>query len=702
MRCSPIHPFRCLVLCLSLILVCVPARAQKAQTPQKPINLDRELEEPASPDRAASYYHYSLSKWYEDNNDLPKALAEMQTALRFNPNSSAVHLELAALLEKMRGNTQEVLDNAEEAARLDPQDPDPHWFLAKVYFRNASGGVAKAIQELEKLKQLTPEDERVYYAMGGAYFEQNKPEKAIEAYEKFQSLTTSGDSGYREIAKYYDRTGNEEKAVEYLNKGLKVDPDSTETLGLLALLYSKQNKAKDVIPIYKKLLEVMGSNTNISRDLAVALLETNQHGDALKILDELAKNQDLASDPGIMAARGKALFGLRKFTDALQLFQSVVDADPGALEARFYLGRVYEETARYSEAARVFSYLLEKATGEEARNNRTVFQQHLAADYMEMGNHEKAIGVYQEMAKADPKRANPNLLNAYRISKQFDKALPLGKDLYDKDRGDLEIGVLYARTLSDAGKGKEGAEILNKLVQSNPDNIGLYVNLGQVYLLDRRFSDAEKILRLAESRSPDNIDIYVNLSQVYIQDKRYADAEKILKLAENKSPDKENNDRLKIRLASVYEKQNDFDRAESIAKEILKGNPQNAEALNYIGYMLADRGIRLEEAVKYVKEALAIEPQNGAYLDSLGWAFFKLNDLVNAEKYLLEAGEIVKNDPTVEEHLGDLYFKTGDLGKAQEFWMKSVKIGTEQDDIQKVRRKLEALQETLRKQKTGK
>jgi Flp pilus assembly protein TadD len=107
----------------------------------------------------------------------------------------------------------------------------------------------------------------------------------------------------------------------------------------------------------------------------------------------------------------------------------------------------------------------------------------------------------------------------------------------------------------------------------------------------------------------------------------------------------------------------------------------------------------LEEAVRYVQEALAIDPQNGAYLDSLGWAFFKLNDLANAEKYLVEANEIVQNDPTIIEHLGDLYFRTGDLQKAQSFWMKSISIGTESEEIQKVRRKLEALQEKLRKQR---
>ncbi len=681
MKCSLAHSLRCSILCLGLLSLCMPIFAQKERvlTPPgppagKPINLDKEIETPVTVDRAASYYHFSLAKWYEDEGNIPKALSEMQTSLKYNPNSPGVHLEIASLLEKS-GNVREAIENAQEAARLDPQDADPHWLLANIYFHaqdrgNPQESIQKAIQELEKLVELTPEDERAYFALGGAYFALNKPEKGVAAYEKFQSLTSMGDTGYREIARYYERTGNDAKAIEYLVKGLKINPDSTESLALLADLYSKQNKSKEAIPLYKKLMELTGNNLNVGRNLAVALVDNGENADALKILDEIAKNPSLANEGSIQMLRGKALFGLRKFPEALTALQSVADADPNSMEARFYTGRIYEETGKYTEASKVFSALLDKTAGtsEEMKSNRLVFQQHLAADYLELGNHDKAIAIYQEMAQADPKRANPQLLNAYRTGKDFAKALPLGKDLYQKNPNDVEIAVIYARTLADSGKPKDGAEILSKLLQSNPDNI----------------------------------EVYVNLSQIYLQDKRYSDAEKILRRAEDKTTDKQNNERLKIQLAAVYERQKDFDRAESIFKDILKVNPQNAVALNYIGYMLADRGVRLDEAVRYVKEALAIDPQNGAYLDSLGWAFFKLNDMKKAEEYLLAADELVKDDPTIEEHLGDLYFKTGDLAKAEEFWKKSVTIGTEQEDVQKVRRKLESLQETLRKQKSGK
>ena len=134
-------------------------------------------------------------------------------------------------------------------------------------------------------------------------------------------------------------------------------------------------------------------------------------------------------------------------------------------------------------------------------------------------------------------------------------------------------------------------------------------------------------------------------------------------------------------------------------KEILKENPKDAPTLNYIGYMLADRGVRLDEALQYVQQALVLDPNNPAFLDSLGWAFFKMNELQKAEKYLLQAADMEKKDPVIQDHMGDLYFKTGNLEKAQAYWTKSLSNGGEPEDAQKVREKLDRVKETIRKQK---
>jgi tetratricopeptide (TPR) repeat protein len=669
MKSSVVRSLRRFLPCLGLILISMSVPAQEKQS--KPINLDRELARDVAPDRAASYYHFTLSKMAEDDNNLAKAISEMETALNYNPDNSAIHMELALLFDKS-GNRRDAIDHAQESARLDPTNPDPHWLLATLYYPRegsmSGSDTAKAIQELEKIKELRPDDERAYAALGEAYFRTNQPEKAIQSYEKYQSLAEDTDKGYLEIARYYATSDKIDKAVEYCLKGLAAQPDSAESLWLLTQLYSKQNKDKEAVPVYKKLLAVTGNNPQIKRQLAASLIEADQSKEAVDILQDILKTSPRDEKAQILLARAR--IELHQIPEAVESLKSIIQADPKSqdgMEARFYLGTAYERNGESKDAVDVFSSLLESPAlnTDEEKANRLIFQQHLAANYEELREYNKAIAVYQDIVKSEPKMI-PRLINVYRLDHQYDKALSLGKQNYDKDPGDIRMGIIYARTLGDAGKGKEGIDILSKLLQANPSKVDLYVNLSALYMQDKRYSDAEKILRRGQ---------------------------------EKKLEGEEDKDSLNLQLANVYEKQKDFDRAESLLKDMLKTKPDNAVALNYIGYMLADRGVRLDEALKYVKEALAIDPRNGAYLDSLGWAFFKLNDLGNAEKYLLQADEIVKNDSTIDEHLGDLYLKTGDLKKAEDFYKSSVSLGTEPDEVEKVRHKLESVQEKLRKKK---
>jgi len=102
-------------------------------------------------------------------------------------------------------------------------------------------------------------------------------------------------------------------------------------------------------------------------------------------------------------------------------------------------------------------------------------------------------------------------------------------------------------------------------------------------------------------------------------------------------------------------------------------DPLNSSASNYLGYMLADRGVRLDESVKYIQKALELEPGNAAYLDSLGWAYFKMGRYDLAENPLQKAATRIQNDPTIHEHLGNLYLRQGKTGMAEAEWQRALK-----------------------------
>jgi tetratricopeptide (TPR) repeat protein len=121
--------------------------------------------------------------------------------------------------------------------------------------------------------------------------------------------------------------------------------------------------------------------------------------------------------------------------------------------------------------------------------------------------------------------------------------------------------------------------------------------------------------------------------------------------------------------------------------------------------MLADRGVRLDEAIGYIKRAVEIDPQNGAYLDSLGWAYFKAGNYDMAEQNLRKASERIGNDATVQDHLGELFNKTGKLRlaamhweRALAEWNRSVPADVDTADVARVQKKLESTKVKLAKE----
>ena len=120
----------------------------------------------------------------------------------------------------------------------------------------------------------------------------------------------------------------------------------------------------------------------------------------------------------------------------------------------------------------------------------------------------------------------------------------------------------------------------------------------------------------------------------------------------------------------------------------MKESPGNPIALNNLGYFLLERGEKLDEALKMIKGAYEVDLTNPSYLDSLGWAYFKLGNLSEAEKYLKEAEKIEAMSATLQEHLGDLYKRLGKLPLAAEHWSRSLDLSTDRVDIERLKEKL--------------
>ena len=202
----------------------------------------------------------------------------------------------------------------------------------------------------------------------------------------------------------------------------------------------------------------------------------------------------------------------------------------------------------------------------------------------------------------------------------------------------------------------------------------------------------QQILESALKKHGDEPLAYIALAQLYADTDRGGQAVKTLQDAQAKFP-KDN--AIAFELGTVFDKQKQFPDAEAAFRQVLAREPENAAALNYLGYMLAERGERLDESVAYLKKALQLEPENGSYLDSLGWAYFKSDKLDLAADNLRRAADQLKTNSVIQDHYGDVLFKLTRYDEAIAAWTRALAGDGDSIDRREIDKKIRTAKDKL-------
>ncbi|MDD5669809.1 MAG: tetratricopeptide repeat protein, partial [Candidatus Omnitrophica bacterium] len=202
-----------------------------------------------------------------------------------------------------------------------------------------------------------------------------------------------------------------------------------------------------------------------------------------------------------------------------------------------------------------------------------------------------------------------------------------------------------------------------------------------LYLTQNKINEAaneyEIALKNASKLDPKNISIYKSLGAIYLQKHDFVSAERIYKLILELSPlDAE----AYFLLGNVYEEQKKNDLAVKAIKRSIELKADYAEALNFLGYMYVDQNRNLDDAYLLIKRALVLDPDNGAYVDSLGWYYFKKGRFQDSLEQLNRA-IVLMQDPVIFDHLGEVYFKLNDSANARKNWEKSLQLDPKQPQV---------------------
>lgn len=612
------------------------------------------------PDKAQAYYHFTLGHLYKERGRmfnrpdlLSRAIEEFNIALRHDPNSSYLSLELADLYA-MTGRWRSAVDEAEAAVNRNPDDARTRRLLGGLYLRLLEGdrrGQApegleeRAIQQFEGLVERYPDDVQSYLVLAQLYRMNGDTAEAEETLRRAVALDPDSPNATTQLALLYVDLGQYTAAVDLL-EGISGENANLQVLASLGHAYQQLHDYQAAADVYRRVLERDPDNTSIRKEYAESLLDSQQYEQALEQYQALAAVN--SGDPETHLRISQIHRFQRNFRQAREALARALDLAPDNLQLQYNQVLLAEEEGDSAEAIRQIQRMLDSLAKNDPstytpqeRFNRSIFLEKLGTLQSEQGRHGEAEAAYQEMVALGGDgavRGEARLIELYQEMRDYDKALQQSEEAVRNFPDSQELLMTRAALLASTGDVEAGMDLLTPLLNNTDEDRNIWMGMAQVALRGSDYARAMEALENAESYPQSD------LQKSYIH----------------------------FLYGSAWERQDDVPRAEEAFRQALDLNPLSANTLNYLGYMFADRGIRLDESVELIQKALEMEPNNGAYLDSLGWAYYKLNQLDLAEEYLLKSVERVPTDPTILDHLGDLYHKTGRIPEAQEQWRKAL------------------------------
>lgn len=612
----------------------------------------------APSERAEAYYNFTMGHVYEQQYEntskaeyATQAIDFYKKAYALDPKSPVIGERLAEMYWKAQ-RVRDAVAEAQEILKRDPNDVPTRRLLARIYLRSlgdlsGNGGqseiAARAIEQYKEIYRLEPTDTESALWLARLYRLRNDHDKAEEVLRGILKGDPDDEPAIEQLTQLLLDEGKSPEAVALL-EGMTSHTPSPVLLDLLGDAYTQTRELGKAEQAYRRASDLDPSELSHLRGLGQTLLAEEKYPDALVVYQKLA---DLMPDDADVYLRTAQIYReMHQLDHAEENLLKARQYAPGSLEVMYNEAMLYQAQGRYEDAIRVLSDAISGVKGQSAmmpsrRRSLAVLYQELGQLYRDRQSYQAAAYTYEELGHLgdeEDRRSRMLLMDTYREARDLPKALQIGKEAVAKYPKDAAMQSREASLLGENGQTDE----------------------------------AVKMLRSQLTNSEADRETYLNIAQVYERSKRYKEAEEAARMAEALPGQPRENGMVWFLLGAIYEKQKFYDRAEEQFKKALAVDPNNATVLNYYGYMLGDLGQRLDEAEMLVKGALKEEPYSGAYLDSLGWVYYKQNKLADAETTLRKAVDRDSHDPTIHSHLGDVYSKLGRTELAAAEWEKSL------------------------------
>ncbi|OGU64742.1 MAG: hypothetical protein A2W30_09505 [Ignavibacteria bacterium RBG_16_36_9] len=515
----------------------------------------------------------------------------------------------------------------------------------------------------------------ICFALAKNYFAVNKLGNALK-YSKLSVTLDSTKIEYQlQLADIFIQARENDSAAVVLEQILAADSTDINTYYKLARLY-ENTRPLEAIKIYDRLINIIGLDWNV-------LLRVAELYEKLGYKEKAAESVEglLEIDPSNIALQKLAIdFYVRNGYNekALEMLDEMIEVMPDDLEAREKRAQIYINQNDWERASKEFKYIIEKPDVPL----------------------EAKVGI-----------------GATYFAKSFSDstALPVAKEFFesiDKDTTYWQVKLYLGAIALNEGNDSLAIENFKYITENASWHVESWIRLGGLYFDNRRYEDAETIMREAIELFPNDFAVNLILGLSLTQQNKAVESKAYLKKAVELNPSdvnslsaygftlsqlQENEEAIEYlnralrldpnnvnvlgQLGLIYNNLKMMAESDSLYELALQIDPKNALINNNYAYSLSERDLELERALEMIEIAMAADSSNSSYLDTYGWIFFKLGDYDKAYYYIKKAIDVSDANAVLLEHLGDVLFMQGKTEEALDFWKRALELDSSNETL---------------------
>ncbi|NLG19517.1 MAG: tetratricopeptide repeat protein [Fibrobacter sp.] len=517
-----------------------------------------------------------------------------------------------------------------------------------------------------------------YFIRARDYERRGLDQSAERYYEMAYELDPASRVLQEQVARKYIEGGKYSQALVLLKRDKKNSELDRESKRLVSTVYIKMGE-------FAKAAEVLESIEGLNEEELFSLgLIYESLGRVDKALNSYLEFYRKMPESGQMGIKiGNLLMAEKRYDEAESLFVSIKENEGETPGIFTMLGNV--NVARGDTAAGLSYY--QSALALDSIHEETL--RNMAQVYLGRNDYQKAIAVYEKLYGSGQygEIYGRTLGFLYYFNKQYDRAEELIARLLQESIDDYELHYYLGLVFAASGKNDLANMEFEKTLSIKSSFEEAWRDLCYLHIREKDFDRALSVAERCVAVLPQSAASWRLKAMVYNTRKEYGAAIEALgySLARDSSSVIS-----WFELGSAHERNKQYEMAANAFRKVLALRPGDPAASNYLGYMWADIGVKLDTAKVLLEVALKQDPENGAFLDSYAWIFFKMGEIDSAYAYIQKAVEKIGDDPVLFSHLGDILARRNDLTGAIEAYRKSLEHNTEEAEV--IRKKISELQ----------